>query len=181
MAILGNRKSVNCRPDRTLFKKSTNKTGKLSNRNLATANKAGCATRVMLSKPILEFVTDIAISWIKTPRLHSRVITNLEITPIDQAPLLTMENGLQAGQVWGKPVPRFDRQRPGQKKHRSSHHIAPVAQGIEHRIPNPCAAGSNPAGGTNKLCLAKNRLTAPYFSTTRLDRNVPRLEAISLK
>jgi membrane-bound lytic murein transglycosylase D len=26
---------------------------------------------------------------------------------------------------------------------------APVAQGIEHRIPNPCAAGSNPAGGTN--------------------------------
>ena len=27
---------------------------------------------------------------------------------------------------------------------------APVAQGIEHRIPNPCAAGSNPAGGTNK-------------------------------
>ena len=25
---------------------------------------------------------------------------------------------------------------------------APVAQGIEHRIPNPCAAGSNPAGGT---------------------------------
>ena len=26
--------------------------------------------------------------------------------------------------------------------------IAPVAQGIEQRIPNPCAAGSIPAGGT---------------------------------
>ena len=24
---------------------------------------------------------------------------------------------------------------------------APVAQGIEHRFPKPCAAGSNPAGG----------------------------------
>ena len=27
-------------------------------------------------------------------------------------------------------------------------YIAPVAQGIEQRIPNPCAAGSIPAGGT---------------------------------
>lgn len=27
--------------------------------------------------------------------------------------------------------------------------IAPVAQGIEQRIPNPCAACSNHAGGTN--------------------------------
>ena len=26
-----------------------------------------------------------------------------------------------------------------------------VAQGIEHRIPNPGAAGSNPAGGTNEI------------------------------
>jgi hypothetical protein len=28
------------------------------------------------------------------------------------------------------------------------HRRAPVAQGIEHRFPKPCAAGSNPAGGT---------------------------------
>ena len=29
--------------------------------------------------------------------------------------------------------------------------MAPVAQGIEHRIPNPGAAGSNPAGGANEI------------------------------
>lgn len=28
---------------------------------------------------------------------------------------------------------------------------APVAQGIEHRFPKPCVAGSNPAGGTAKI------------------------------
>lgn len=28
---------------------------------------------------------------------------------------------------------------------------APVAQGIEHRFPKPCVAGSNPAGGTSKI------------------------------
>ncbi len=30
--------------------------------------------------------------------------------------------------------------------------IAPVAQGIEQWIPNPCAAGSIPAGGTIPSC-----------------------------
>lgn len=30
---------------------------------------------------------------------------------------------------------------------------ASVAQGIEHRFPKPCAAGSNPAGG---VCILKN-------------------------
>ena len=30
-------------------------------------------------------------------------------------------------------------------------HSAPVAQGIEHRIPNPGAAGSIPAWSTNKI------------------------------
>ncbi len=29
--------------------------------------------------------------------------------------------------------------------------LAPVAQGIEHRFPKPCVAGSNPAGG---VCLS---------------------------
>ena len=29
-----------------------------------------------------------------------------------------------------------------------TYRCAPVAQGIEHRIPNPGAVGSNPAGGT---------------------------------
>jgi hypothetical protein len=27
-----------------------------------------------------------------------------------------------------------------------------VAQGIEQRFPKPCVAGSNPAGGTSKIC-----------------------------
>ncbi len=32
-----------------------------------------------------------------------------------------------------------------------SHRYAPVAQWIEHRIPNPGAAGSIPAGGTSNV------------------------------
>lgn len=31
--------------------------------------------------------------------------------------------------------------------------LAPVAQGIEHRFPKPCVAGSNPAGGVNRYSV----------------------------
>lgn len=34
-----------------------------------------------------------------------------------------------------------------------TYHHAPVAQGIEHRIPNPGVACSNHAGGTNKVSI----------------------------
>jgi hypothetical protein len=36
--------------------------------------------------------------------------------------------------------------------------FALVAQGIEHRFPKPCVAGSNPAGGTTRTCSK----TAPH-------------------
>ncbi len=36
-----------------------------------------------------------------------------------------------------------------------------VAQGIEHRFPKPCVAGSNPAGGTAKVLLDRLLLDAP--------------------
>jgi hypothetical protein len=43
--------------------------------------------------------------------------------------------------------------------------IAPVAQGIEQRIPNPCAAGSIPAGGTTRKPrkLRGLALPGPFF------------------
>ena len=40
-------------------------------------------------------------------------------------------------------------------------YIAPVAQGIEQRIPNPCAAGSIPAGGTNDIPKNTGGLALP--------------------
>ena len=39
---------------------------------------------------------------------------------------------------------------------------APVAQGIEHRFPKPCVAGSNPAGG------ALSRLAESYGASKGL-------------
>ena len=36
-----------------------------------------------------------------------------------------------------------------------------VAQGIEHRFPKPCVAGSNPAGGTSQNC---DRLTSDFMA-----------------
>src|SRR3954466_8992041 len=37
-----------------------------------------------------------------------------------------------------------------------------VAQGIEHRFPKPCVAGSNPAGGTGGWALAAEVLAAAF-------------------
>ena len=53
---------------------------------------------------------------------------------------------------------------------------APVAQGIEHRIPNPCAAGSNPAGGTkSKKWVAKtvtDRFVSSFFAVPAIKEPV---------
>ena len=40
---------------------------------------------------------------------------------------------------------------------------APVAQWIERWIPNPCAAGSIPAGGTNNFKYLYNYCTLPCY------------------
>ena len=44
--------------------------------------------------------------------------------------------------------PDADQNRHGRLWTRKDRRSALVAQGIEHRFPKPCVAGSNPAGGT---------------------------------
>lgn len=44
------------------------------------------------------------------------------------------------------------------------HKVAPVAQWIEHRIPNPGAAGPIPAGGTSNIKGLQVVACNPFFS-----------------
>jgi hypothetical protein len=44
--------------------------------------------------------------------------------------------------------PDADQSQHGKLRTRKDRRSALVAQGIEHRFPKPCVAGSNPAGGT---------------------------------
>jgi hypothetical protein len=46
------------------------------------------------------------------------------------------------------------------------HENAPVAQGIEQRIPNPCAAGSNPARRTIKSPESKRNQGFTIYGKT---------------
>ena len=48
---------------------------------------------------------------------------------------------------------------------------APVAQWIEHWIPNPCAAGSIPAGGTNQT-ISNRRFDGHQVNGERISRQL---------
>jgi hypothetical protein len=55
------------------------------------------------------------------------------------------------------------------------HENAPVAQGIEQRIPNPCAAGSNPARRTIKFQINPQPLQNPYTTGKNIRKAIKQM------
>ena len=92
----------------------------------------------------------IMISEFKTRSMfdHYNIVNDTNLRPAAQRQQEYLDS--LVGKFWAQST-ILRPKRPNLIAHNKllSLQFAPVAQGIEHRIPNPCAAGSNPAGGTN--------------------------------
>ena len=89
-------------------------------------------------------------------------------------PVKTMRHCPRRQPCSTRPSRPADQSQGSRLRTRQSNRSALVAQGIEHRFPKPCVAGSNPAGGTGPEPRSDSELP---IRGARLELWVTRVEA----